>query len=258
MSELHHRLQGKTAIVTGGSSGIGRAIALAFGREGARVVVGHYDGEAEAAAAVVAEVKRAGSLAISQYVDVSQAERVERMLAATIEAFGRVDVLVSNAGVCPWYPFLEIPMDVWERTQAVNHRGTFLCCQLIARQMVSQGIGGSIIAIGSVGAYTGGPLQAHYNASKAAVGALMRSMAVALGPHRIRCNSILPGCIATRMNEQQREDPDELGRLVSATPLRRIGNPEDLAGAALFLASEESAFCTGAEIRVDGGIAISS
>lgn len=256
MGEL--RLLGKTAIVTGGASGIGRAIALAFGREGARVVVGHYDGEADTAAATVAEIEDAGSSAISQYVDVSQSGHVERMVGATVEAFDRIDVLVSNAGVCPWYPFLDMPMDVWERTQAVNHRGTFICCQLVARQMVSQGSGGSIIAIGSVGAYTGGPLQTHYNASKAAVGALMRAMAISLGPHQIRCNAILPGCIATPLNEQQRKDPHELRRLINTTPLRRIGTPDDVTGAAIFLASDESAFCTGAEIRVDGGIAINS
>lgn len=253
---MSQRLPGKTAIVTGASSGIGRAIALALGREGASLMVGYYDGEDEAAASVVADVRKGSGHAISQHTDVSKPDEVEHLVRETVATFGRVDVLVANAGVCPWHSFLELPVDVWERTQAVNHRGTFLCCQAVARQMVFQRTGGSIVAIGSVGAYTGGPLQVHYNASKAAVGALMRSMAVALGPHGIRCNTILPGCIATAMNAQQLDDSEQTRRIASATPLGRIGRPEDIAGAVVFLASDESLFCTGAELRVDGGIAI--
>jgi L-rhamnose 1-dehydrogenase len=188
--------------------------------------------------------------------DVSILEEVEILVALTVKKFGRIDILVNNAGICPFCDFLSMPVDVWQRVQDVNHKGVFTCSQLVARQMVTQGTGGRIITISSVGAYTGGGLQAHYNASKAAATSLMRSMAVALGRHGITCNSILPGCIETDLNVSQLADVSVRSDIIARTPLGRLGKPDDIVGAVVFFASDEASFCTGAELKVDGGISI--
>jgi L-rhamnose 1-dehydrogenase len=169
---------------------------------------------------------------------------------------GGIDILVNNAGVCPWHEFLTMSIETWERAQSVNHLGAFLCSQRASNQMIRQGNGGTIITVGSVGAYTGGAMQAHYNASKAAVGSLMRSLAVALGQYGIRCNSILPGCIRTAMNADVLADERVRSDIERRTPLGRLGIPEDVVGAAIFFASDLSRFCTGSELRVDGGLSV--
>ena len=251
------RLQGKRAIVTGASRGIGKAIALAFAKEGAAVVANYYSAaEREEADRLITEIVSMRGKGLAFEANVSEPREVHALVNKSIEFLSGIDILVNNAGICQFSDFVDLPLSVWEQTQAVNHRGVFLCSQAVSKHMIRQNLGGSIISIGSVGAYTGGPSQAHYNASKAAVGSLMRSMAVALGSHRIRCNSILPGCVETHMNQKLLADEEHRTSLESRTPLGRIGVPADLIGAALFFASDESSFCSGSELTVDGGISI--
>jgi len=252
-----HTLDGKKALVTGASRGIGRAIAIGLASAGANVVLNYVDDtEYEGALSAVREIRQAGGSATTAKADITLQIAVEDLINYCSQNLGGLDVLVNNAGVCAWVEFLDMTSDVWERTQDVNHKGVFLCSQFAAKLMIRSGRGGSIITIGSVGAYTGGPLQADYNSSKAAVGSLMRSMAVALGPYGIRCNTVLPGCIETDMNASVLAQASCRESISHRTPLGRIGQPRDIVGAVLFFASEMSAFCTGAEIRVDGGILI--
>jgi L-rhamnose 1-dehydrogenase len=251
------RLKGKRVIITGASRGIGRAIAIGFAFEGAELIINFpARKEKDEARKVISEIKRNGGNAFAIKADVSKIKEVQTLVERSVDLLGGIDALVNNAGICPWFDFLQLPMHIWEQTQAVNHRGVFLCSQVVAKQMVGQKTGGSIITIGSVGAHTGGPRQTHYNASKAAIGSLMRSAAVALGKYGIRCNVILPGCIRTAMNQKELDDPVKEQRIVEKTPLGRIGVPDDIVGAAIFFAADESKFCTGTELRIDGGISI--
>ena len=226
------RLEAKRVIITGGGSGIGLATALRFAKEGAKLVITYAkSNEVGRARGVRTQIRGWGAEAIVIQADIRRRKDVDQLVNSAIQRFGGIDVLIANAGICPWYDFLRMPLTIWERTQAVNHRGTFLCCQAVARHMVRQRTGGSIVIIGSVGAYTGAKDQAHYNASKAAVGSLMRSIAVTLGPYQIRSNAILPGCIRTRMNIKQLKTIESALR--KRTPLGRIGSPEDIVGAAV-------------------------
>lgn len=254
MHDYHGRLNTKRVIVTGAGSGIGLAISLRFVEEGAKVAMTYLKpNELRRARSLVSKIGRSGK-AMFVRADIRRPEDVDDLIERTVEHFGGIDVLVANAGICPWHDFLRMPLDIWEETQAVNQRGTFLCCQAVARQMIRQHTPGSIVIVGSVGAYTGSERQADYNASKAAIGSLMRSIAVALGPYQIRSNAILPGCIRTQMNAKQLKITENT--LCKRTPLGRIGRPEDIVGAAVYFASDESSFCTGSELRIDGGITI--
>ena len=254
---MEKTLMGRRAIVTGASRGIGRQIASEFAGRGALVLVNYIDAsEKPDADSLLEEIASTGGTACGVKADVRAAIEVDQMMAQAVEFMGGIDILVNNAGVCPWHEFLTMPIESWQLVQSVNHLGTFLCSQRVANQMVRQGSGGTIISIGSVGAYTGGAKQSHYNASKAAVGALMRCLAVALGPHQIRCNSILPGCIRTAMNAKELTDQEVLLDIQRRTPLGRLGSPEDVVGAAVFFASDLSRFCTGAELCIDGGLSV--
>lgn len=254
-----NRLENKCAIITGASRGIGKAIAIGFAREGAKVIVNYYSNKEELEALdTIREIENENGIAYSIKADISNSSEVNYLVNQSVSLLGKIDVLVNNAGICPWADFIDLPIEVWEQTQNINHRGTFLCSQLVARQMIFQNIGGSIITIGSVGAYFGNARQSHYNASKAAVGSLMRSMAIVLGPYAIRCNTILPGCIKTSINENILDDGTEFNKIIERTPLKRLGLPKDIIGAAVFFASDDSIFCTGAELRIDGGISINN
>jgi L-rhamnose 1-dehydrogenase len=249
---MPYRLEGKVALVTGASRGIGRAIALRLAQEGASVAVNH-PGEAKEAQEAARLIRSSGGKAISVRADIAHKRQVDRMVARVIGRFGRIDILVNNAGICPFAEFLDITEETWDRTHGVNLRGVFLCSQAVARHMVERSIRGRIISISSTASYVGGIIQAHYCPTKAGVNLLMRSMATALGPHGITCNSVLPGTVLTDMNRAFLVDPDHRRQTVEHIPLGRLGEPDDVAGVVAFLSSNDARYMSGAELVVDGG-----
>ncbi len=243
----HPDLAGKVVVVTGAGKGIGEAIAERFGSVGSSVVVNDVD--AESAISVAESIKAAGGTAIAAPADVSDSAQVDAMFDAAIEEFGTVDVLINNAGlVSPMLHFFDADEDWWRRIIDVNLTGHFLCCHRAARIMAKQG-GGSIINMSS-----GGATRAHrsftaYDASKGGIEALTRAMALDLGPYNIRVNALMPGSIDTAgMDDEARKY-----RGVNI-PAGRIGDPFDMTGPALFLASDDAGYVTGDVIKVDGGM----
>jgi L-rhamnose 1-dehydrogenase len=255
-------LTAKVALVTGGSRGIGRAICLGLAEAGATVAVNYHQPELPEfgrdnvvdALEVVETIEVAGGKATAVEADVADRVAVERMIAETVERLGGLDILVNNAGICPFHDFLDMPEELWDRVQAVNLKGPFLCSQAAANQMVSQGRGGRIISISSISALVGGALQTHYTPTKAGVLSLMQSLAIVLGPHGITCNSILPGAIATDINQEDLSDPEKRAYLERRIPVGRLGEPDDIAGPVVFLASEAARYVNGAALLVDGGL----
>ena len=253
-------LKDKVVIVTGGSRGIGRAIAVECARHGAHVVVNYWSpndssyGRAGAADEVLNEIGILGRGAIAVEGNVADPTTGARLVAAAVNRFGRVDVLASNAGICPFHAFLETPLDVFQRTMEVNLSGAFYVTQAVARQMKLQGHGGAIVATSSISALVGGGMQAHYTPTKAGVHSLMQSCAIALGPYGIRCNSVMPGTIATDLNKDDLSAPEKLAYMKGRIPLGRLGEPQDVASVVVFLASDMARYVTGAALLVDGGL----
>jgi len=243
------RLQGRVAAITGGALGIGRATALLFAEEGATVALG--DVQLEAAQQVAQEIGRRGGTAIAIGLDVGDAAQVQAFVDRVVAEFGRLDVMFANAGIAHSAPFLEHPEAQWHRVLRVNLTGVFLCGQVAARQMVRQGGGGRIIATASINGFRGVENLVGYNAAKAGVIELVRTMAVELAQHRITVNAIAPAQIDTRLT--QGLSGSARGRRLDRIPLGRFGEPEDVARAALFLASDEAGYVTGHTLAVDGG-----
>jgi L-rhamnose 1-dehydrogenase len=245
-------LKDKVVLITGGSRGIGAAVAVEMARQGADVAINSYAG-GEAAAEVIAAVEAHGRRCISVEGDVALPETAAAFVSAAVEAFGKVDVFVSNAGICPFHAFLDMPAETLKRTMEVNLHGAYFMTQAAANQMVKQGNGGAIVAISSISALVGGEFQTHYTPTKAGVHSLMQSCAIALGRHGIRCNSVLPGTILTDINKDDLADPAKREYMEGRIPLGRLGQPEDIGGAVAFLASDMAAYVTGAALLVDGG-----
>lgn len=239
-------------MITGSSRGIGRGIALEFAREGAHVVVNHFE-DAEAANDVVAEITAAGGLAWAFEADVGQRTQVEALVQATVERCGRLDVLVNNAGICPFRTIFEITDDVWEQTLRTNLFGTFVTSQVAAQAMAKQG-SGAIVNISSVSSYIGSSTQVHYCASKAGINGVTAALAVALGPMNIRVNAVLPSGVRTDINREQWEGKPETP---PGLPVNRLAQPLDIAQAVCFLASNEASLITGVLLPVDGGALVS-
>ncbi|WP_426023009.1 SDR family NAD(P)-dependent oxidoreductase [Brevundimonas sp. PWP3-1b1] len=245
-------LENKVVLITGASRGIGRATAIEAARQGANVAINTYKDEA-VAAEVVAEIGALGRKAIVVDADVALPDSATTFVNAAVEAFGRVDVFVSNAGICPFHAFLDMPVETLRRTMEVNLHGAYFMTQAAANQMVKQGEGGSIVAISSISALVGGEMQTHYTPTKAGVHSLMQSCAVALGRHGIRCNSVLPGTIATDINKDDLADSAKREYMEGRIPLGRLGRPEDIASVVAFLASDMAGYMSGAALLVDGG-----
>jgi 3-oxoacyl-[acyl-carrier protein] reductase len=246
------RLLGKVALVTGAQQGIGRAIALALAADGADVGVNYLD-DRPSAEAVAGEIHARGRRAILVAGDVSRAEEAQRMVEAVAAALGPLDVLVNNAGIFPRSPFLDLREDEWTRVMDVNLKGSFLCAQAAARAMVGAARPGAIVNLASV-AMRGTPLGVHYSASKAGVVGLTRAMALALAGHAIRVNAIAPGLTDTAQPRYGHSEA-ELRELAREIPLEgRMARPEEIASAAVFLASEEARWITGQVIHVNGGV----
>jgi 3-oxoacyl-[acyl-carrier protein] reductase len=242
------RLHGRVAAITGGALGIGRATALAFAAEGAAVALG--DVQADAAETVAREIRQGGGRAIAIGVDVGDAAAVQAFVDRVVVEFGRLDVMFANAGIAHSAPFLEHPEAQWQRVLRVNLTGVFLCCQAAARQMVKQG-GGRIITTASINGFRGVENLAGYNAAKAGVIELTRTMAVELAQHHIAVNAIAPAQIDTRLTRGLPEAARR--RRVERIPMGRFGEPEEVARVALFLASDDASYVTGHTLAVDGG-----
>jgi len=248
------RLDGKVAIVTGGASGIGAATLRRLAGEGASVVCADID--AAAAEAVAARIRAGGGRATSTALDVRDRSAVDAAVAATVREFARLDVLLDCAGVSHGGGFLDLDHSEWQRVIAVNLTGMFHLGQAAARQMVRQGSGGSIINVTSQLAEVARPERAAYVASKGGGRSLTQSMALDLAPHGIRVNAVAPGPTLTGLTRASYADPERRRATLAQIPLGRLGDPQDLVGAILFLASDESRWVTGSTVTVDGGYII--
>jgi 3-oxoacyl-[acyl-carrier protein] reductase len=246
------RLSGKTAIVTGARRGMGRAIALAMAREGANVVVS--DISQEDCQKVVDEIEKLGRKGLALKCDVSSSDDVENMVKKTVAEFGKVDILVNNAGIIGYKPFLELTDEDWDKTLNVNLKGQFLCARAAARVMAKNKWGRiiNIASISSGGCGIAFPLIAHYTASKGGVVALTEALALELTSQGINVNAICPGAIDTDMAKGAKES-GQLAQVLARIPKGRLGKPEEIANLAVFLASEESDYISGAPIVIDGG-----
>lgn len=245
-------LEGKTVLVTGASTGIGAAAAIGAARHGADVVINYHsrDNDAEA---VIAAIEATGRRGLAVKGDVADASTATEFVAKAVEAFGKVDVMVSNAGICPFHSFLDMPVETVQRTMQVNLLGGYFMVQAAANQMVNQGQGGAIVAVSSISALVGGEFQTHYTPTKAGLHSLMQSTAIALGKYGIRCNSVLPGTILTEINKEDLADEAKRKYMEGRVPLGRLGQPEDMIGPIVFLASDMAQYVTGAALLVDGG-----
>ncbi len=243
-------LQGKTAIVTGASRGIGRATAIELGRNGANVVV-NYAGSQERAEQVVAEIKAFGVDALAVQADVANAEQVQAMVKETIDAFGRVDILVNNAGITKDNLIMRMKEDEWDAVINTNLKGVFNCGKAVTRQMMKQRYG-RIINVASVVGVLGNAGQANYVAAKAGVIGLTKTMARELANRNIHVNAVAPGFIETDMTDELGEDMK--GQLLSQIPLATLGKPESIANVIRFLASPDADYMTGQTLHVDGGM----
>ncbi|HUV07210.1 MAG TPA: SDR family oxidoreductase [Spirochaetia bacterium] len=249
------RLEGKAALVTGGSQGIGRGIAEAFAREGARVAV-NFRTSGEAASELVEEIRAKNGTALALEGDVSSEKSVHDMIERVTQEFGRIDILVNNAGTSSSAPVLELGLSELRRVFETNVFGLFHISQLAAKKMIAQGEGGAILNVSSLVASRPFLNISHYNASKAAVSAFTQSMALELGRYGIRVNEICPASVETGMTRKALQDPENVKMRKRTIPLGRIGRPEDLGGAAVFLCSEEASWITGVSIFTDGGLSL--
>jgi glucose 1-dehydrogenase len=247
------RLQNKVAIVTGAATGIGQAIATAFAAEGAAVVV-DYVGKDGAADQTLQRIKSAGGRAVAMAADVSDSTQAPALIDRAVAEFGRLDILVNNAGIEFKRPFLEFPIELWNKVIAVDLTGPFLCAQAAARQMVKQGNGGRIVNISSIHEDLPMPTNAPYCAAKGGLRMLTRTIAVELAPHKITVNNIGPGAIYTPIDADIQSKPDVERQLLAEIPLGRWGKPEEVAELAIYLASDAAAYVTGSTFFIDGGM----
>ena len=245
------RLENKVAIITGSSKGIGMAIAKAFAKEGASVVINGR--KIEDTRSVADDIISSGGKAIAVAGDISKREDMKTLIDKTIAAFGKLDILVNNAGIALIEPFVELKEENWDRIVSVNLKGTYICSQEATKQMIRQNSGGRIINISSIAGTIGFAGTAHYSATKAGIIGLTKVMAVELADYGINVNAIGPGVIDTDMTKGILDDARYKTQFLQKIPVGRIGKPEDIAPMAVYLASDESSYVTGETFYVDGG-----
>ena len=246
-------LERTVCLITGAATGIGRAIATTFVKRGAYVAI-DYVGKSTEADELVSALKTIGGRAIAIAADVSDPKQVAMLFDETIKTFGRIDVLVNNAGIEKKMPFVDTPEEEWDTVIAVNLTGPFLCSQRAAKQMIAQGDGGRIINVSSVHEDLPMPTNSPYCAAKGGLRMLMRTIAVELAPHKILVNNVAPGAVDTPMDASLKADPKEMNQLLAEIPLDRMGKPEEIAAMCAFLASNEASYSTGSTFFVDGGL----
>ena len=261
-SQCRVLLSGQTAVVTGGSSGIGAAIAQGLGYSGANVVV-NYSGGKERAEEVVSKIKEGGGRAMAFQADVSKEAQVLAMFQEAIKQYGTVDILVSNSGVQKDAAFLEMTLDYWQKVIDINLTGAFLCAREAAKEFIRRGVvperskaAGKIIFVSSVHEVIPWAGHVNYASSKGGMLQLMKSLAQELAPHKVRVNSIAPGAIKTPINREAWETPEAEAKLLQLIPYNRVGEPIDIANAAIWLASDESDYVHGTTLFVDGGMTL--
>jgi NAD(P)-dependent dehydrogenase (short-subunit alcohol dehydrogenase family) len=251
MSAVQFHLEGQVAVVTGAAQGIGAACAERLASDGAAVAL--WDIDATRSEALAAALRGRGRRAAFMPCNVADKAAVDAAVAATLQAFGRIDALVNNAGIFKAADFLEIAEADWDAVIAVNLKGAFLVGQAVAREMTKTG-GGAIVNMSSVNAVMAIPSIASYNASKGGVNQLTRVMALALAEHGIRVNAVAPGTIATELAQKAVLGSDEArARIMSRTPMKRLGTPQEIADVCAFLLSSASSYMTGEIVYVDGG-----
>jgi glucose 1-dehydrogenase len=259
---VHKLLSGQKALVTGANSGIGKGVAIALGQAGADVVVNFIDGD-DAASAVVEEIKKAGSKAYAHKADVSSEEQVASMFARMKQEFGTTDILVANAGLQRDAAFHEMTLEQWNKVLDVNLTGQFLCAREAVREFLRRGVvaeisraAGKIICMSSVHQEIPWAGHVNYAASKGAIKLMMESLAQEVAPKRIRVNAIAPGAIRTPINTAAWQTKEAYDALMTLVPYGRIGEPEDIARAAVWLASDHSDYVVGTTLYVDGGMTL--
>jgi len=250
---MYSDLKEKVVIITGARRGMGRSHAVSFAKEGAKVVVS--DISLEDCQRVVEEIEKMGEEAMAVKCDVTNKKEVEEMVKKTIEKWGKIDVLVNNAGIADFKPFLEMTEEDWQKTMDINLKGYFLCAQAVAKEMVKSKSGAIIniasIAMGQVG--IGFLDLAHYCASKGGIVGMTEALALELAPYNIRVNAISPGAIETPMIDPLKANPQVMEGTLARIAMHRVGKPEEVSNLVLFLASDASSYMTGSDIVIDGG-----
>lgn len=262
MGETYRPLSGQKALVTGANSGIGEGIAKAFGKAGAAVVV-NYVAQPEAAERVVKEIRNAGGTALGIQADVSKEDQVKAMFQRMFEEFGTIDILVNNAGLQRDAAFVDMTLEQWQFVLGVNLTGQFLCARGAAREFIRRGVvpsvsrsAGKIICVSSVHEVIPWAGHCNYAASKGGILMFMKTIAQELAPYRIRVNSIGPGAIKTPINRAAWETPEAEAELLKLIPYGRVGIPEDVGAAAVWLASDDADYVHGVTLFVDGGMCL--
>ncbi len=243
----------RVVVVTGAARGIGYGIAECLAAKHEKLVIADLD-LAQASAAASALKKSGGAAdAVGLACDVADRGSVKQMFEAVVERFGRIDVLVNNAGICPFVDVMQMSPEMWQKTIDINLNGAFHCTQLAAEKMIAQGDGGRVVFITSLAENVTGPAQVDYGASKGGMRMCMVGFATALGKHGITCNAVAPGMILTDMTRFHWDKPENREFIKTRVPVGRIGNPVDIGNAVVFLASPEAAYVSGITLRVDGG-----